>query len=291
MDTNEFQKECERMKFKMILIQQEPVKSKDYRSLANEIIFDSGMFAYDINNIRNKSEHLAIESYKIYNGNSFVLENHLRILREADTTKLRASLVQFLNDLSKKLQELLVRFTKHMDLVFTSNDQFIIDYEEYMSVQGTAKYDYREVFNKIKLCTKDIENHVSIMMAIPNVSPDKLINADVFSLCKKYKREIIDSNKKPTTMTVGNLLELIDRTDEIIAKIKIAHNNILTSVAKINSTLSTVEDERFLDIINNKNKYIQAIIQAFNFIMQSVDFININMKKDVNEMIKLSAGE
>ena len=266
----------------MILIQQEPVKSKDYRSLANEIIFDSGMFAYDINNIRNKSEHLAIESYKIYNGNSFVLENHLRILREADTTKLRASLVQFLNDLSKKLQELLVRF---------SNDQFIIDYEEYMSVQGTAKYDYREVFNKIKLCTKDIENHVSVMMAIPNVSPDKLINADVFSLCKKYKREIIDSNKKPTTMTVGNLLELIDRTDEIIAKIKIAHNNILTSVAKINSTLSTVEDERFLDIINNKNKYIQAIIQAFNFIMQSVDFININMKKDVKEMIKLSAGE
>ena len=92
-------------------------------------------------------------------------------------------------------------------------------------------------------------------------------------------------------MTVGNLLELIDRTDEIIAKIKIAHNNILTSVAKINSTLSTVEDERFLDIINNKNKYIQAIIQAFNFIMQSVDFININMKKDVKEMIKLSAGE
>ncbi len=279
------------MKFKMILIQQEQVKSKDYRSLANEIIFDSEMFAYDINNIRNKSENLAIESYNIYKGNSFVLENHLRILREADTTKIRTALVQFLKDLSKKLQDLLTRFDNHMDLLFTSNDQFIIDYEKYMSVRGVASYDYREVFNKIKLCAKDIENNVSIMMAIPNISPDKIINSDISILSKKYKKEIIDSNKKHKETTVGELLELIDRTDELIRYIKNAHNNMLTSIARINSTLNNVDDERFLDIINNKNKYIQSIIQAFNFILQSVDFINLNMKKDVKQMIRLAAGE
>lgn len=275
----------------MILIQQEQVKSKDYRSLANEIIFDSEMFAYDINNIRNKSENLAIESYNIYKGNSFVLENHLRILREADTTKIRTALVQFLKDLSKKLQDLLTRFDNHMDLLFTSNDQFIIDYEKYMSVRGVASYDYREVFNKIKLCAKDIENNVSIMMAIPNISPDKIINSDISILSKKYKKEIIDSNKKHKETTVGELLELIDRTDELIRYIKNAHNNMLTSIARINSTLNNVDDERFLDIINNKNKYIQSIIQAFNFILQSVDFINLNMKKDVKQMIRLAAGE
>jgi len=275
----------------MILIQQEPIKSKDYRSLANEIIFDSEMFAYDINNIRNKSENLAIESYNIYKGNSFVLENHLRILREADTNKIRTALVQFLKDLSKKLQDLLTRFDNHMDLLFTSNDQFIIDYEEYMSVQGTASYDYIEVFNKIKLCTRDLEDNVSIMMAIPNVNPDKIIDSDIFILSKKYKKEIIDSNKKSKEMTVGKLLELIDRTDELIRYIKNAHNGMLTSIARINSTLSNVDDERFLDIINNKNKYIQSIIHAFNFILQSVDFINFNMKKDVKQMIRLAAGE
>ncbi|MBP5698174.1 MAG: hypothetical protein J6W96_01435, partial [Alphaproteobacteria bacterium] len=63
---------------------------------------------------------------------------------------------------------------------------------------------------------------------------------------------------------------------------------MITSIARMNGILYSVEDEVFLEMISDKNKYIQSIVAAFNFIMTAIDQLIFMIISDVRNCKKLN---
>ena len=273
----------------MIIIQQQLVKSSDFTSLANEVLFESELFTYRMHKIRSNSEALAIESSHMLAGNSLAMDSNLRVIREADMKQMKTAVLQFLKELTKKLQELLNRFVNHMKLVMVSNDKFIAENEEFASYSGPGTYDYEEAFHSVLFCMKDLESYMNRISLYKSDTPNPMYSpSDIFTLAKKYKQQIFTRNKANKPYSIGELLRFLQQSDQVTARVKSSYHNMITSIARMNGILYDVEDEVFLEMISDKNKYIQSIVAAFNFIMTAIDQLIFMIKSDVRNCKKLN---
>jgi len=276
----------------MIIIQQRAVSSSDFTSLADEIIFESSVFTFQMHKIRSNSEALAVESYHRLSGNQLALQSNLRIIREADMNQMKTAVLQFLKELTKRLQELLQRFLNHMKLVVTSIDAFIEEHEANLSFTGPGSYDYTEAFHAVLFCMKDLESYINrISLYKSGMDSTAYSPSDIFTLAKKYKQQIFIRNKRSVPYSIGDLLQALQQSDRITARVKSSYHNMVTSVARMNGIMYTIEDEIFLEMISDKNKYIQSIVAAFKFLMTAIDQLLYDIKSDVRAIEKLHGIE